>query len=211
MGHAQMVFVKQPNCSFMCVKNDLCLGEVWSHHRRQLRQLEERKKMELPPPPYIVCLRSPIPRVLWPSYGAANRMPSACVSACERNRETCLDVQAEGMGFYMRETETDSAGGSIPGGIQTASVLCDRDGDDFIRPDSSSLSPLCLCLSVAVNRAVRVIYCMSSNLTCQIVAICRTDNMSSVHLSFLKRQRTNPNQIQPISIMMQHPKCQKVI
>lgn len=26
----------------------------------------------------------------------------ACVRACERNRDTCLDVQAEARGFYMR-------------------------------------------------------------------------------------------------------------
>lgn len=38
-------------------------------------------------------------------------------------------------------------GGSLPGGIQTGTVLCDQDGDDFIRPASFSLSPLCLSLS----------------------------------------------------------------
>lgn len=90
------------------------------------------------------------------------------VCACVRNREKYL---VEARGLYMREGErqTDRRGGSIPGGIQTASVLCDRDGDDFIRPASFSLAPVCLCLSLAVNRAVRVIYCTSKNLTCQIV------------------------------------------
>lgn len=35
-----------------------------------------------------------------------------------------------------REREREREWGCIPGGIQTASVLCDWDGDDFIRPAS---------------------------------------------------------------------------
>lgn len=77
--------------------------------------------------------------------------------------------QSQGLLHERDGGDRQREGGSIPGGIQTASVLCDRDGDDFIRPASFSLSLLRLCLSLAVNRAVRVIYCMSSNLTCQIV------------------------------------------
>lgn len=53
--------------------------------------------------------------------------------------KTCLDVQAEARGFYMRETDRES--GSIPEGIQAASMLCDQDRDDFIRPVSFSLPP----------------------------------------------------------------------
>lgn len=66
-------------------------------------------------------------------------------------RRACLDVLAGTRGFYMREREGDRQtgreGGSIPAGIQTASVLCDQDEDDFIRPASVSLSPLFLSLS----------------------------------------------------------------
>lgn len=75
-----------------------------------------------------------------------NRMPSMCVcvstrSACEGNRDTCLDVQAEARGCDMRWGGADRAGGSVPGGIQTAFVLCDQDGDGFIRPVTLSFSP----------------------------------------------------------------------
>lgn len=41
-----------------------------------------------------------------------------------------------------RAGETERAGGSVPGGIETGSVLCDQDGDDFIRGASFCLCPL---------------------------------------------------------------------
>lgn len=71
-----------------------------------------------------------------------------------------------------RERKTDREGGCIPGGIQTAPLLCDQDGDDFIIPARVSLSLSLSFLSVsllAVKSAMRVIYCMSSNLTYQTV------------------------------------------
>ena len=92
-----------------------------------------------------------------------------CVCARERSTETRLDVQAEAGGFYMREKEgkTVGEGGSIPGGIQAASVLCDQDGDDFIRPASFSVF---LCCSSALSCEVDIQDVI--DLTCQIVQIC---------------------------------------
>lgn len=55
-----------------------------------------------------------------------------CVCACGRNTRTRLDVQTEARGLLHEGGE--GRGGSIPGGIQAASVLRDQDGDDLIRP-----------------------------------------------------------------------------
>lgn len=184
MGHAQMVFVKQPNCvcsvavhvfkknkcayasrvRVVCDCVCTCLS-VWiistvckqacmvdeapqSYHRRQ----QGKRKGEGGRWRYF----SPTPLIqYWPPYLPFSPLHVCCglctmistgrrVCACERNIDACLDVQARG--FYMSERgrQTDRQGGSeagsIPGGIQTASVLCDRDGDDFIRPASFSLS-----------------------------------------------------------------------
>ena len=79
------------------------------------------------------------------------------VCACESERDCILGRAGPGRGLLHergregreRGREADRGGGSIPGGIQTASVLCDRDGDDFIRPASFSLSLSLLSLSLS--------------------------------------------------------------
>lgn len=74
-----------------------------------------------------------------------------------------------GRGFLLERGEkggTDRAGGDIPEG--TGSVLCDQDGDGFIR--AATFSPCPLSVSPDTNSSVRVIYCTTG--TRHIVSAC---------------------------------------
>lgn len=82
----------------------------------------------------------------------------------EKERETtCLDVHSEARGFYMREGDRQREAASLEEFKQPLCYVTGMEMTSLGQP--VSLSPL----SPPVNKAVRVIYCMSSNLTCQRV------------------------------------------
>lgn len=138
-----------------------------------------------------------------------NQQEAKCVSVRvkkrkekKKHKETCLDVQTEARGFYMRgrarQTEREAA--SLEEFKQPPCYVTRMEMTSLGQPVSRS--PFCLRLLLAVNRAVRVIYCMSSNLTCQIVCV-------AVDIWDVRRWRSNGTIRNQIWIIF-HLKCQNI-
>lgn len=112
----------------------------------------------------------------------------------------------------MRETDRES--GSIPEGIQAASMLCDQDRDDFIRPVSFSLPP-----PPSVFAFPQLyIKLRGSSTVCQVILLVKQSKSGSQQQSeslaccvFMRqRGKKNPNLIQPLLYPdIKHTKCQK--